>query len=47
MTVVRLKGKTPHPLDEGLRARLEKYRLPGFAERLTGPRRAAYLRVCE
>ena len=30
MTVVRLKGKTPHPIDSGLRAKLEKYLLPGF-----------------
>jgi acyl-CoA thioester hydrolase len=30
MTVVRLKGKTPHPLDDGFRAALEKYRLKGF-----------------
>jgi acyl-CoA thioester hydrolase len=30
MTVVRLKGKTPHPLDEGFRTALEKYRLKGF-----------------
>lgn len=27
MTVVRLKGTTPHPLDEGFRASLERYRL--------------------
>lgn len=30
MTVVRLKGKTPHPIDPDLRAALEKYRLKGF-----------------
>ena len=30
MTVVRLKGKTPHPIDGELRAKLEKYLLPGF-----------------
>ena len=30
MTVVRLKGKTPHPIDTGLRTRLKKYLLPGF-----------------
>jgi len=30
MTVVRLKGKTPHPLGEGFRAALDKYRLKGF-----------------
>jgi acyl-CoA thioester hydrolase len=30
MTVVRLKGKTPHPLDEAFRSSLEKYRLRGF-----------------
>jgi len=30
MTVVRLKGKTPHPLDEGFRTALDKYRLKGF-----------------
>ena len=30
MTVVRLRGKTPHPIDKGLRAKLEKYLLPGF-----------------
>ena len=30
MTVVRLKGKHPHPIDPGLRAKLEKYLLPGF-----------------
>ena len=30
MTVVRLRGKTPHPIDGGLRAKLEKYLLPGF-----------------
>jgi len=28
MTVVRLKGKTPHPIDGALRAKLEKYLLP-------------------
>ena len=30
MTIVRLKGKTPHPLDPVLRSELEKYRLKGF-----------------
>jgi len=30
MTVVRLKGKTPHPIDEPFRKALEKYRLKGF-----------------
>jgi acyl-CoA thioester hydrolase len=30
MTVVRLKGKTPHPIDEKFREALEKYRLKGF-----------------
>lgn len=30
MTVVRLKGKTAHPIDSDLRSRLEKYRLAGF-----------------
>ena len=30
MTVVRLKGKTPHPIDPELRAALEKLRLKGF-----------------
>lgn len=30
MTVVRLKGKAPHPVDQSLRERLEKYRLKGF-----------------
>lgn len=30
MTVVRLKGKAPHPIDADLRSRLEKYRLAGF-----------------
>ena len=30
MTVVRLKGKTPHPIDAELRMQLEKYVLPGF-----------------
>jgi acyl-CoA thioester hydrolase len=30
MTVVRLKGKNPHPIDSGLRAKLKKYLLPGF-----------------
>jgi acyl-CoA thioester hydrolase len=29
MTVVRLKGTTPHPIDGDLRAKLEKYLLPG------------------
>ena len=30
MTVVRLQGKTPHPIDADLRLKLEKYALPGF-----------------
>jgi len=30
MTVVWLKGTTPHPIDEAFRAALEKYRLKGF-----------------
>jgi acyl-CoA thioester hydrolase len=30
MTVVRLKGKAPHPIDTAFRAALEKYRLQGF-----------------
>ncbi|MBV8412367.1 MAG: thioesterase family protein [Alphaproteobacteria bacterium] len=30
MTVVRLKGNEPHPIDAELRKSLEKYRLPGF-----------------
>jgi len=30
MTVVRLRGKTPHPIGPALRDRLEKYRLKGF-----------------
>ncbi|MBL0897888.1 MAG: thioesterase family protein [Reyranella sp.] len=30
MTVVRLRGKTPHPIDAALREKLEKYRLAGF-----------------
>jgi acyl-CoA thioester hydrolase len=30
MTVVRLRGKTPHPIDAALRANLAKYALPGF-----------------
>ncbi|MFO1085432.1 MAG: thioesterase family protein [Reyranellaceae bacterium] len=30
MTVVRLRGKTPHPIDAALRARLAEYALPGF-----------------
>ena len=30
MTVVRLKGKAPHPIDEAFRSALEKYRLKGF-----------------
>ena len=30
MTVVRLRGKTPHPIDAALRSQLEKYALPGF-----------------
>jgi acyl-CoA thioester hydrolase len=29
MTVVRLKGQAPHPIDEAFRAALEKYRLKG------------------
>src|SRR6478752_569286 len=29
MTVVRLKGKTPHPIDPAFREALEKYRLKG------------------
>ena len=29
MTVVRLKGKTPHPVDAAFRAALEKYQLKG------------------
>jgi acyl-CoA thioester hydrolase len=31
MTVVRLKGKTPHPVEGAFREALEKYRLKGFA----------------
>jgi acyl-CoA thioester hydrolase len=31
MTVARLKGKTPHPVDGAFREALEKYRLKGFA----------------
>jgi len=31
MTVVRLKGKTPHRLDGAFRSALEPYRLRGFA----------------
>ena len=30
MTVVRLRGKTPHPIDAELRKTLQKYQLPGF-----------------
>jgi acyl-CoA thioester hydrolase len=30
MTVVRLKGKTPHPIGAELRKRLQKFQLPGF-----------------
>jgi acyl-CoA thioester hydrolase len=30
MTVVRLKGKTPYPVDQAVRQALEKYRLKGF-----------------
>ena len=30
MTVVRLRGKTPHPIEPGLRETLENYRLKGF-----------------
>jgi acyl-CoA thioester hydrolase len=30
MTVVRLKGKTPHAIDAALRTRLEKHLLSGF-----------------
>jgi len=30
MTVVRLKGKTPHPIGTELRTKLEKYLLSGF-----------------
>lgn len=30
MTVVRLRGKTPHPIGPDLRETLEKYRLKGF-----------------
>jgi acyl-CoA thioester hydrolase len=30
MTVVRLRGRAPHPIDDSLRAALEKYRLKGF-----------------
>ena len=30
MTVVRLRGKTPHPIDEPFRKALENYRLKGF-----------------
>jgi acyl-CoA thioester hydrolase len=31
MTVVRLRGKTPHPIDGAFREALEKHRLIGFA----------------
>ena len=30
MTVVRLRGSTPYPIDASLRHALEKYRLKGF-----------------
>jgi acyl-CoA thioester hydrolase len=30
MTVVRLRGKTPHPIGAELRKTLQKYQLPGF-----------------
>lgn len=30
MTVVRLRDRTPHPIDDTLREKLEKYRLKGF-----------------
>jgi acyl-CoA thioester hydrolase len=30
MTVVRLKGKTAHPIDPAFRQALEKFRLKGF-----------------
>jgi len=30
MTVVRLRGRTPHPIDAALRFQLQKYALPGF-----------------
>jgi acyl-CoA thioester hydrolase len=30
MTVVRLKGKAPHPIDDAFRAALDKYRLKGI-----------------
>jgi acyl-CoA thioester hydrolase len=30
MTVVRLKGKTPHPIDEDFRQHLQRFRLVGF-----------------
>src|SRR5262249_15002488 len=30
MTMVRLRGKTPHPIDIELRKKLQKYQLPGF-----------------
>jgi acyl-CoA thioester hydrolase len=30
MTVVRLRGTAPHPIDPAFRERLEKYRLKGF-----------------
>jgi acyl-CoA thioester hydrolase len=32
MTVVRLKGKIPHPIDDAFRVALAKYRLTGVAE---------------
>ncbi|HYD05748.1 MAG TPA: hypothetical protein VEC60_08480, partial [Reyranella sp.] len=31
MTVVRLKDKTPHPIDAAYRKALETYRLKGFS----------------
>jgi acyl-CoA thioester hydrolase len=30
MTVVRLRGKTPHPIDEAFRQQLQRFRLVGF-----------------
>ncbi len=30
MTVVRLRGRTPHPIDAALRLQLQKFALPGF-----------------
>ena len=32
MTVVQLQDRQPHPIDAGLRKKLEKYRLPGFQD---------------